>query len=173
MSDKQRQRERVRKAAAYCADVLDSGWEEAAADQAIRYVSQATWSRLFRMRRRKRCKTLGQIAAAFLAAKQEIHSLLGSLASGALTLFGAGDTAQAFTGELVANIPLPVDAKIIAAARGIQVTGVMLCVVNGNDLTACQCFIDLALAESKAQVRKLMIAAMGDWVGLKAFPPKA
>jgi hypothetical protein len=173
MSDKQRQRERVRKAAAYCADVLDSGWEEAAADQAIRYVSQATWSRLFRMRRRKRCKTLGQIAAAFLAAKQEIHSLLGSLASGALTLFGAGDTAQAFTGELVANIPLPVDAKIIAAARGIQVTGVMLCVVNGNDLTACQCFIDLALAESKAQVRKLMIAAMSDWVGLKAFPPKA
>jgi len=49
----------------------------------------------------------------------------------------------------------------------------MLCVANGDDLTACQCFIDLALAESKAQVRKLMIAAMGDWVGLKAFPPKA
>ena len=65
------------------------------------------------------------------------------------------------------------DAKIIAAARGIQVIGVMLCVANGDGLTACQCFIDLALAKSKAQVRKLMIAAMGDWVGLRAFPPKA
>ena len=125
------------------------------------------------MRRRKRCRTLAQLAADLLAAKQKIHDLLGSLASGALGLFGAGDSAQAFAGELAPNIPLPVDAKIIATARGIRVTGVMLCLANGTDVTLCQCFIDLALAESKARVRRLMIAAMGDWTRLKAFPPRA
>ena len=146
---------------------------EVAADQATSYVSQVAWNRLFRMRRRKRCRTLAQIAAGFLVAKQDIHSTVGSLASGAFAQLGAGDATQAFVHELVSSIPLPVDAKIFAAARGIQVTGIILCVASGYDLTRRECFIDLALAESKAQVRRLMIAAMGDWIAFKAFPPKA
>jgi hypothetical protein len=51
------------------------------------------------MPHRKRCRTLAQIAAAFLAAKQEIQDLLGSLASGALALFGAGDAVQPRAGS--------------------------------------------------------------------------
>ena len=149
-----------------------SGWQEAVADRGSSYVSDATWERLFRGRRRNRCKALAQIAKEFLDTKDEIHSVFGSLASGLLALLGAGDAAQAFAAELVSHIPLPTDAKIIAAARGIQVTGILLCVINGHDLDRCQCFIDLALELTKTQVKKLLLAAIDDWAKLRAFAPR-
>jgi hypothetical protein len=107
-----------------------------------------------------------------LDAKQDLHDGLGWMASGALGLLGVGDAARAFAQELVANLPLPVDAKLVAAARGVQVTGIALCIFGGGDLTRCQCFIDLALAETKSRVRKMLVAAVGDWSGLGAFAPK-
>lgn len=85
---------------------------------------------------------------------------------------GAGDAVQAFTAELVANIPLPWDAKIIAAARGLQMTGIVLCVANSDDLPRCSCFTDLVLAEARALARKLLVAAMDDWEGLCRFPAR-
>lgn len=38
---------------------------------------------------------------------------------------------------------------MIAVARGVQVTGILLCVMDNRDLTKCECFIDLAKAETK------------------------
>ena len=61
---------------------------------------------------------------------------------------GAGGAAQAFARELASSIPLPTDAKMIAVARGVQIAGILLCVMDGRDLTKCECFTDLALAES-------------------------
>jgi hypothetical protein len=72
-------------------------------------------------------------------------------AAGAL---GAGDPARAFTEELASNIPLPIDAKMIAVARGVQIAGVLLCVMDNRDLATCKCFIDLALAETKERVNQ-------------------
>jgi len=89
-----------------------------------------------------------------------------------LALLGAGDAAQALAGELVSHMPLPTDAEIIAAARGIQVTGILLCVINGDDLDRCQCFIDLALELTKTQVKKLLLVATDDWTKLRAFAPR-
>jgi hypothetical protein len=168
----EQRRERVRVAAEFCADALGSSWQEAAADRATGYVSDATWERLFLGGRRRRyCRALAKSVAALLQGKQQIHGFVGWMASRVVSSMGAGDVVQAFTDELVANIPLPWDAKVVAAARGIQVTGVLLCVVNGDELTRCQCFIDLALAEAKTRVRKLLVAAMDDWIGLGGFRP--
>lgn len=100
-----------------------------------------------------------------------MHSLLGTLSAKLLAAVGAGDATQAFTRELVSNLPLPTDAKFIAAARAIQVTGIVLCVVNEADLQQCQCFIDLALELTKTQVKRLMLAAGEDWIKLRAFSP--
>jgi hypothetical protein len=62
------------------------------------------------------------------------------------------------------NIPIaPLDAKMVAVARGVQVAGIVVCVLNGQDVTHCQCFIDLAPTETKAQVKKILLAAIGDW----------
>ena len=104
--------------------------------------------------------------------RERIHNALGFLASRGVRFLGGGDAAQAFADELMSALPLPFDAKIVAAARGVQATGVLLCVMSGSDLTRCQCFIDLALAETKAQVKKILVMAMTDWTRLRAFPPK-
>jgi len=71
------------------------------------------------------------------------------------------------------NIPLPIDAKMIAVARGVQVAGILLCVMEGRDLDKCECFIDLALAEAQERVKQVLIAAMSDWTELARFRPHA
>jgi len=81
------------------------------------------------------------------------------------------EVTQVFARELASKLPLPSDAKLIAVARGLQITGVLLCVFDGRDLTHCQCFIDLAVAESTARVKAILVAALDDWTGLAAFPP--
>jgi hypothetical protein len=107
-----------------------------------------------------------------LAGKKKLHDLVGWFA-GWLTSFVGGDhVTKMFARELASKIPLPLDAKLIAVARGLQVTGILLCLVDGSDLTRCQCFIDLALAETKTRVRAILLAALEDWTGLAAYPPR-
>lgn len=96
---------------------------------------------------------------------------MGSIGGWVASVIGGDNVTQTFARELAAKIPLPPDAKLVAVARGLQVTGVLLCVTNGDDLTRCQCFIDLALAETKATAKRILVTAMGDWSKLAQFPP--
>ena len=107
-------------------------------------------------------------------AKDQLHKLAAELAGEAASVAGVRGNALAFTKELAKNIPLkPIDAKMTALARGIQITGVLLCVMDKRDLTKCQCFIDLAKAESKEQVDRILVAGMSDWRGLAQFSSQA
>jgi hypothetical protein len=164
--------ERVEKAAEFCVAALNDGWQEAVADRATNYVTEMTWQQLFRKRRRRRCRILAELASAVLAGKKKLHDLVGSFASWLVSFISGDRVVQAFVRELASNIPLPPDAKLVATARGIQVTGVLLCLLNGDELTRCQCFIDLALTETKTRVKKILVAAMNDWTGLADFPLK-
>jgi hypothetical protein len=92
------------------------------------------------------------MAREILKAKDQIHKLAGELAGGAASVVGVRGAALEFTKELAVNIALPIDAKMIAVARGVQVAGVLLCVMDNRDLTKCECFIDLAKAETKERV---------------------
>ncbi|WP_328521894.1 hypothetical protein [Kribbella sp. NBC_00359] len=165
--------ERVDSAIQFCADAVTDGWQEAVAGRAADYASSETFRKLIRARRRRHCKALAEVAKLILAAKAKAHELLGVLGGGVLSLFGLGDLAKRFARELIEHIPLPLDAKAIAAARGVQVTGVLLCLLNGEDLRRCQCFIDLALEQSKTAVKKIMTTAMEDWTQLAWFGAKA
>jgi hypothetical protein len=80
--------------------------------------------------------------------------------------FGSGRAIKLFARELASQLPLPLDVKLIAIARGLQMTGILLCVVNGGDLSRCQCFVDLALVETKASLKDLLTAATTDWTNL-------
>lgn len=164
----------MRKAAEYCADLVSSGdWADVVADRATDYVSETTWQRLLWGRHGRQCRALAHVAEDLLAGKREIHNALGFVASLGVRLLGGRGAVQAFTDELVSALPLPVlDTKLVAAARGIQATGVLLCVVSGRDLTRCDCFIALALAETKARVRKILVTAMTDWTKLGTFPQR-
>lgn len=167
-----RERQRVREAAAFCADSLSDGWQEAVTDRITDYAGP-TWERLMRSHRRRNCKALARIARSILEAKAQIHNLVGHATGWVVKKLGAGGAAQAFADELASKIPLPIDAKMIAVARGVQVAGILLCVMDNRDLARCECFIDLTLAETKERLQQILDAAMSDWTGLARFtaPP--
>lgn len=165
-----RERRIVEEAASFCSDVLVEGWKETVADRANTYVTEPTWSKLMR-RDRRRCRLLADLAKAILAGKKALHDLVGSVTARIASFLGFTRVEQQFARELAERIPLPPDAQLVAAARGVQVAGVFVCVANNDDLMRCQCFIDLALEEAKSRVRALLIAGMDDWRDLAAFRP--
>lgn len=112
------------------------------------------------------------MASAILTFKKRLHDLVGGAAGRIAFWMTASQAVEAFTREVAANIPLPPDAKLIAVARATQVAGVLLCLANGDSLVRCECFIDLALNETKTQVKKILLAGASDWTRLANFPPK-
>jgi len=56
--------------------------------------------------------------------------------------------------------------------QSVQIAGILLCVMDGRDVTKCECFRDLAIAETKERVNQMLIAAMSDWANLARFRPK-
>lgn len=165
-------RDRVEEAAKFCSDVLTAGWQDAVTDRVAGYITdKATRRRLVRRRPKRQCTALAQLASAILAAKQKTHDLVGRSTEWLASYFGAGEVAQVVARELASKLPLPSDAQFVAVARGLQITGILLCVVDGRELIRCPCFIDLALAESKARVKQILVAALDDWTGLAAFRP--
>jgi hypothetical protein len=161
----------VEKAAQLCADVISSGWQEAVTDQIMAY-APTTWGRLSRSSRRRNCKALARMARLILEAKAQIHKAFGRMFGWVVGRVGAGDAARAFAEELASKIPLPIDVKMIAVARGIQIAGILLCVMDDRELTECECFIDLALTETMERVKQILVAAMSDWVNLARFRPR-
>jgi hypothetical protein len=61
---------------------------------------------------------------------------------------------------------------MVAVARGIQVAGILMCVMDNRDLTKCECFIDLAKAEAKERVQQILVAVRSNWTNLARFSPK-
>lgn len=146
------------------------GWQETVAGRATDYVTDKTWNKLFKPGRYELCKALAELAAETLATKKKLHSAIGWVAAWFMRRLRRGRLAETVARELAENLPLPVDAKITAVARGVQLTGIVVCIAGGRDLTRCPCFIDLALNETKERVKKILTAAVDDWAGLAEFP---
>jgi hypothetical protein len=83
------------------------------------------------MRTAKRhCRALARIARSILEAKNQIRKAVGRMFGWAAGALGADDAARAFAEELASRIQLfPIDAKMVAVARSVQVAG--LCPVAG------------------------------------------
>jgi hypothetical protein len=150
---------------------LADGWKEVVADRASTYATTATFQALIRGRRR-RCRGLADLAKAILDGRTKLHDLIGSFAGWLTSILGRSRLEQRFARELARRIPLPGEGRLIATARGVQITGILLCVLNGDDLSRCQCFIDLALEESRTALKRILTTALDDWTALTAFPSK-
>jgi hypothetical protein len=98
-----------------------------------------------------------------------MHKGIGKLAGWSVGKFGAGDAIRAFAEELASNIPLPTDAKMVAVARGLQVAGVLLCVMDGKSLEVCDCFVELVRTETEERVKQILMAGMSNWADLARF----
>ncbi|WP_157430942.1 hypothetical protein [Actinomadura macra] len=149
--------------------MISGAWQDAVNHRARRYVSEDTWLQITSRRHHRKCTLLAEIASAILNGKDAIHGFVGSVAGEVAFLFGAGRVVKTFAQELTSRLPLPMETELVAVARALQVTGVFLCSLNGDDLTSCQCFIELALAETKETVGNLLTAAMNDWVNLGSY----
>ncbi|WP_141580495.1 hypothetical protein [Actinomadura sp. WMMA1423] len=149
--------------------MISVAWRDAVTHRASQYVSEDTWLQMVSRRRHRKCTLLAELASAIFNGKDAIHGFVGSLAGEVAFIFGAGRVVKTFARELASRLPLPMETELVAVARALQVTGVLLCSLNGDDLTRCQCFIDLALAETKENVGNLLAAAMNDWVNLGSY----
>jgi hypothetical protein len=165
-----KRKKRVEDAAVFCAEVLTDGWQKTVENKAAEYVGKRTMQRLSRRRRIRRCKLLAKFAADVLAGKKWVHNVVGSFVRWVVSLLGGNWFVQILAKNIANKLPMPWDVKIIAVARGIQIVGVFLCIAGDQDLTRCQCFIDLAVEETKTRVKQILTAALDDWTELKNFP---
>lgn len=158
------EQDRVDRAAAFCADTFMDGWESAVTEQALECITPETWNRLFGTHRDQVCKALADLAKSVLDGKQKLHDLVGSVAERLAGDVGLEPVDRAVVRELAKRIPIPViDEKTVVVARGLQMIGILLCLSEGRPLNECQCFIDLALAETKERVKQILTDAMEDW----------
>jgi hypothetical protein len=165
-----KRQKRIEKAVKVAREVATDSWQATVADRATEYVTDRTWKKLFAARRSGLCKALAELAAETLATKKKLHSAVGWVAAWFAKRLGGGQLAVTVARELAENLPLPVDVKFTAVARGVQLTGIMICLAAGQDLTRCPCFVDLALSETKERLKKILAAAVDDWAGLAGFP---
>ena len=161
----EKQVSRVETAAAFCGDVATDGWQDAVASRAADCLKRRTWNRLFGRRRDGDCKTIAAMAKALLDGKKKLHDLVGEASGWLAEKVGGQSLERIAAKELAKKIPIPVvDDQTAVVARALQMMGISLCLARGIPLERCQCFIDLALSESKEQVKEKLAAALGDWV---------
>ncbi|MFJ8605151.1 hypothetical protein ACIREM_41895 [Streptomyces shenzhenensis] len=116
--------------------------------------------------RRRGCDDLAELARNILKGKDRLHEAVGRAAGGLLGLLGRPRIERVFAQELARRIPLPVDAKLSAAARGLQIAGLYVCIVGSRDLADCACLRDVLRVEGQERLQGLIQGAMEDWRGL-------
>jgi hypothetical protein len=157
------QRVRV-EAAKICADAMSTrNLDETIREKLVDVVGEKTVDMLTRHWDGTQCNELAKVARKLLGVRSYFQKLLSSLITRIMLLFGYGDPVSIFTGELVKAVPVPWFAKVTAAARIIQLTGIWLCFINDRKLTACECMTDLVKFESIEVLGRLLTAGLGDW----------
>jgi hypothetical protein len=165
----ERRKKRVEEAQDFCVDVLTDGWQDAVEARVADYITTDALRRISK-RQRNACKSLATFASKVLDCKDRLHEAVASVVRWIVALLTGNWAVQVIARKLATKIPLPWDAKMVAVARGIQVIGVLVCLNDGRDLTHCQCFIDLAINETKERVKQILATAVGDWRNLARFP---
>lgn len=161
-----RERRRLESAAALCADIAGQGGTAVIAERATAYVSEEMWGQLVKSHRRSGCGDLAKLARAILEGKKRLHDIVGHAAGGLFARVNRSRIGRAFAYELATRIPLPVDAQLSAAARGLQAAGICICMMGNGSLTDCACLRDVLKTEGEARLKQLMKGALQDWQGL-------
>ncbi|MGC5397554.1 hypothetical protein ACPXCP_17625 [Streptomyces sp. DT20] len=127
------------------------------------YVADETWKSLVRGHRARGCDDLAELARNILNGKEQMRAVAGRAADRLLEFLGRSHIERTFAQELVRRIPLPWDAKLVAAARGLQIAGIYLCFAGNRGLSGCACLRDVLSSDGKAQVQNLIQGAAEDW----------
>lgn len=151
-------------AATLCLDVIEQGGSAAViAERASAYVSEKTWETLVKRHRRGSCDDLAHLARSILNGKDRLHEAVGRAAGGLFGLLGRPRIERVFAQEVARRIPLPVDAKLAAAARGLQIAGIYVCIIGTRDLADCACLREVLKVEGEERLQQLAQGGMEDW----------
>ncbi|TXL91842.1 hypothetical protein [Streptomyces sp. IB2014 016-6] len=144
-------------------EVIESGGTAVIADRAVAYASGDSWNRLVKRHSRKGCDDLALLARSILLGKDQLHDVVGRAAGGLFALLGRPKVERVFAQELARRIPLPVDAQLSAAARGLQIAGIYVCVVGNRRMTDCACLRDVLIVDGQERLQQLLEGALEDW----------
>jgi hypothetical protein len=146
-------------AATALADALTDGISGAIAGRVANRVADYL-GRLgaWRLRRQRRwaavdCQALGDSARAVLALKQKAHELTGQAVS-ALLPEGTPRFHRILVRKIAEKLPLPWDVKLEAIARGLQVIGIWMCLVQNLPLEHCPCLQMYGVARFKERIEQ-------------------
>ncbi|GAA1179018.1 hypothetical protein GCM10009654_40320 [Streptomyces hebeiensis] len=112
---------------------------------------------------RRGCDDLALLARRILLGKDQLHDVVGRAAGGLFGLLGRPRIERVFAQELARRIPLPVDAQLSTAARGLQIAGIYVCVVGKQSLTDCACLHDVLIVDGQERLQQLLQGALEDW----------
>ncbi|QEU91034.1 hypothetical protein CP970_09210 [Streptomyces kanamyceticus] len=151
--------------ARWCADALADDPVAAISARAATYVTDRTWQALVRESRRRGggCDELAKAARDILELRKSLHGAIGGGVAGAVDRAGGSGLMVAFARELASRLALPFDAQLAAAARGLQLAGICVCVLTGVELADCACLRDVLRVEGEKQVEALVSGAVEDW----------
>jgi hypothetical protein len=110
----------------------------------------------------KRCEDLAKIARGLLCLKGYFTKILQVALNWVMEKTGFGTFPRLVACQLVAAIPLPWNAKLVAVARVLQVTGICMC-FSHDRLMECRCLHDLVQFESMQAIGHLLTGAIHDW----------
>ncbi|MFE4540341.1 hypothetical protein ACFRKB_35625 [Streptomyces scopuliridis] len=110
---------------------------------------------------RRGCDDLALLARRILLGKDQLHDVVGRAAGGLFGLLGRPRIERVFAQELARRIPLPVDAQLSTAARGLQIAGIYVCVVGKQSLTDCACLHDVLIVDGQERLQQLLQRCFG------------
>lgn len=157
------ERRDLEEAVRFCIEISQDGGESAIAQRAAEYVSEETWKALLYKYRSGGCDDLAKLARQILEGKKKLHDLVARAAGGLLGILGRSRIERLFAQEVARNIPLPMDGKLAAAARGLQIAGIYICLVGDQQISECACMQDVVKTEGKARFKKLLESSIEDW----------
>jgi hypothetical protein len=159
--------------AAFVADVLIDGLNPALAgqvsDRVTQYLGEAEKRRL---RRRSPkgvdCELLAAAARAVLRLQRQTHDLVGEAVSEMFDRLvrELSRFQRLLVKKLAAKLPLPWDVKLAAIARGLQIIGIWMCLVQDLPLDRCPCLqmfsVTLVRERIEQEIKDLLDATQRD-----------
>ena len=160
-----------REAAALCeAAIVTNDVISVFQSQVLDLVSEKVVDKLTKDWTGKQCKNIAKLARSLLDVKNYFYEILADIVNWAAGKLGWGSTARIFACQFVNLVPALGFAKITAAGRILQLTGICLCVMNGESLVDCECLHDLVIFETKEAINRLLTTAGHDWRLLAKWP---
>ncbi|MEU8210335.1 hypothetical protein AB0B85_14180 [Micromonospora sp. NPDC049044] len=157
----------IAEAVEICEVAIASGAVAAVEKRAAHYAGEEVWTQLAHRKIGRNCRWLARLARMALDGKDWLHARVGDIFFYILVKLKAPEIVRVFGARAAEKIPLPFDEQLIAVARGMQVTGIVICIMNGRDLTKCESFLDLINTEGKERLKQLIQQAAGDWTNLQ------